>query len=191
MGNLHIVIKPKAFTLVGIFVAVCVAAVLVPKLRSRALSVNLVQNPGFEIVNGKTPQSWSGWVKGKSDPSIVAYAETEHAAHEGKWHGTHYGGDNYNAYTFQILKEVPSGEYTLRAWVMSTGGQSVARMQAEQFDTAKTKKTVAIPSGDAKWQQVEITGIRVTNGQCMIGFWSESVGGHWIMFDDVEFVKTG
>lgn len=200
MGNVHIIIKPKAYLLAGILVVGGIVAALAPRMRQSLAQAapaqtpsspsNVLKNPGFEEVKGKLPVSWTGWVKGKSDPSVVAYAETLHTPHSGIYHGTHYGGTDYNAYTFQIATNLPEGDYTLRAWVQSTGGQQVARMQAEQFDAAGTKKTIAIPQVEGEWRQIEITGIHVTRGQCMVGFWSESPGSRWIMFDDVELIKT-
>jgi hypothetical protein len=62
---------------------------------------------------------------------------------------------------------LPSGTYTLSAWVKSsgTGGQ----LYAKGF--GGTDKTLAIGSATA-WTNVSITGIAVSNGTCDVGITS-------------------
>jgi len=145
---------------------------------------NLVTNPGLEA-NGatQTPTGWSEWSSaGHVDAS---YTETG-APHSGTYKATHWKGVAYDVYTYQTKTGLTNGLYTLKAWVMSGGGQSIARMEAKDFGGTQLNSTLPITS---TWTQITIANINVTNGQCTFGFYSVANAGNWINFDDVEFYK--
>lgn len=97
--------------------------------------------------------------------------------------GAHWYGSNYKVYTYQTIAGLPNGTYTAKAWVKSGGGQSQCYFEAKNF--GGTALTTNIPRSIA-WTQITISNINVTNGQCVIGFYSNASKNNWCEFDDVE-----
>jgi hypothetical protein len=144
---------------------------------------NPVINPSFEDNNGYS-QTVSGWHEtANTDASFV---EDDNGAHTGSYHGTHRSADSYQAYTYQIVNGLENGNYTLKAWVRSSGGQNAAKFEAKNFGSSTMG--VDIPESDS-WTQLEIPDINVTNGQIEISFYSDASANQWIHFDDVELSK--
>lgn len=90
----------------------------------------------------------------------------------------------YKVHTYQTKTGLANGTYTAKAWVRSNGGQTQCIFRAKDF--GGTELIVNIPT-TAKWTQVTIPSINVSNGQCTIGFYSDSPNWGWAEFDDVEF----
>jgi len=144
-------------------------------------SGNLVTNPGFET--GGASQTPSGWsTSGTTDAD-----KSESGGHAGSLKLTHWKASAYQVTTFQSKTGLTNGTYTLRAWVMSGGGQSICRLYARNF--GGTEKNLTLPA-TSTWTQITITGINVTNGQCEIGVTSTASANNWCNMDDVEFLKN-
>jgi len=76
--------------------------------------------------------------------------------------------------------------YTLTARVKSSGGQTYALMDVKNYGGSTIQASIGtLPS----LTLVTIANVPVTNNQATIGFYSNSVGGKWLSFDDVRFVK--
>jgi hypothetical protein len=105
----------------------------------------------------------------------------------GNYHGTHYNASAYNMYTYQTKTGLSNGIYTIRAWVRSSGGQTTAQLEIKDFGAGVTR-AVAVPAVGS-YQQIQIKDVHITNGQCTLGFWTNSSGGKWLHFDDVELFK--
>ncbi len=149
---------------------------------------NPVANPGFEA-DGAAVGAPTGWqtTTGSGTSDNADYTETYPGAHGGLYHGTHYRPEAYEVYTYQVLKGLPAGTYTLRAWVKSSGGQAVAQMQAKTYGGTTLATNIAATAGS--WALVELRDIAVgSNGKCEIGFYSKAQGGQSLYFDDVELV---
>lgn len=151
---------------------------------------NLLVNPGFEA-NGATqaPSGWATWGGPSGQHADADYTEGTSgtgAPHGGSYKATHWKGSGYEVYTSQTLTGLVNGSYTLRAWVLSGGGQTLAYMEAKDY--GGTVRTATIPT-TTTWTQISITGIAVTNGQITVGFYSQADGGEYIHFDDVELFK--
>lgn len=143
---------------------------------------NLVTNAGFE--QSSPTQTPPGWSTGGSTPS-ADYTET--GGRNGTYRLTHYRSSSFTVSTYQTITGIPNGTYTLKAWVRSGGGQTSCYMYASNY--GGTERKVNIPS-NTNWNQITISNIQVTNGQCQIGFYTDSPGGTWCSMDDVEFYKT-
>ncbi len=142
---------------------------------------NLVTNPGFFPalnVNGI-----SGWFLGGSNPG-ASYIE------DGGRNGTamtHWSTSAYSTYTGQTITGLKNGLYTMKAWVYSPEGNlGTAFMTAKEY--GGQEMTASIPK-TSEWTQITISNINVTNGQCTVGFWSNSPAISWYKADDVEFYK--
>ena len=144
-----------------------------------------VQNASFDAEDYDTssPSSWN------SSNTGAAYTETYSGARSGARHLTHYSNAAYSAYTSQILRNVPSGLYTLRAWVRGggqpNGGQCF--IGAQGYGGADTHSpNIGAPYN---WTQISVPNINVTNGQCEIYLWSSGQANQWVHLDDVTFVR--
>ena len=153
---------------------------------------NLVKNPSFDLE--VQPQAGAYWNTAQywqtdGDASVV-YTEDFGGAHSGTLHATHYGGAYY-AFTHQLITNIPNGRYTLRAWVKGSGGQKKAYMLARNFGSGVMYNTIqpTVGGNSGAWTLLELTGIEVTNGQCDIGFESETDARGFIYFDDVVFAR--
>ena len=151
---------------------------------------NFLRNPSFDQdqMGTTTPSGWQS----TTSPAGASYTETQSSipAHTGAYYGCQWQpSGSWNAYTYQVAKNLPNGLYTLRAWVKSTGGQLTAVMRAQNY--GGSLKQVALPNLNYwdPWQQITLTDIAVTNGQCEVGFYSSSDRSTWILFDDVELVR--
>ena len=151
---------------------------------------NFVRNASFDQDQAMT-RTPTGWQTGSSTTAGASYTENFSPAHSGTYYCGHYQpGGNWSAYTYQVVKNLPNGLYTLRAWVENTGAANItAYMQAQNYGGAL--KQVALPdmADWMPWRQITLTDIAVTNGQCEVGFTSTSSKGAWIRFDDVELVR--
>lgn len=147
---------------------------------------NLASNPGFETeqFGTQTPSGWSEWssVGGVG----VGYTENNGANHSGNFHGTHYSTGTYNMYTYQYKGGLTNGLYTLKAWVVRSGGQNTCQLEAKDYGGSTV--AVQLPVTNT-WTQVSIPNINVTNGQCTFGIWSDANAGNWCGFDDFEFFR--
>jgi hypothetical protein len=113
---------------------------------------NYVLNPSFEADRVTITQP-AGWTTTSGTNAT--------GGHSGRWAWQVSGSLD------QPIANLPSGTYTLSAWVKSsgTGGQ----LYAKGF--GGTDKTLAIGSATA-WTNVSITGIAVSNGTCDVGITS-------------------
>lgn len=144
---------------------------------------NHVVNPGFEdnTASVQSPSSW--YTTGKNLDSDY----TEGGAYSGSYKLVHWKNSPYESYTYQTMTGLSNGLYTLKAWVKNDyGGLGTAYMQAKDYGGSSV--TTNIPTSSS-WTQITIANINVTNGQCTIGFYSNSPATKWYYVDHVEFIK--
>jgi arabinogalactan endo-1,4-beta-galactosidase len=144
---------------------------------------NLMSNPGLESGASQTPTGWS-----ESGANVDASKSETGNPHSGTYKGTHWRSASYSVNTFQTKTGLTNGTYTLRAWVMSGGGQTTAVMKAE--NCGGSTQTLNIPT-TSTWTQITIGNVNVSNGQCTVGFSSVAAANQWLNFDDVEFFFNG
>ena len=77
---------------------------------------------------------------------------------------------------------VPNGNYTLKAWVKSTGGQNSAMVYVRGY--GGDDKIVNVNKKMDSWTQITIDNIPVTTGKVQIGVYSDAKAGNWLMVDD-------
>ena len=165
------------------------AAPAAPTTAPATTASNTVLNPSFDDDQAAVlvPRQWSVQASG-STVANASYVETYPGAHSGTYHGTHYRPEAYEVYTYQVVKNLPNGTYTLSAWVQSSGGQNTAQLQATSYGGPTL--AVDVPATAlSQWVQVSLLGVIVSNGQCELGFHSNSPGHQWLYFDDVALVR--
>ncbi|WP_261305096.1 hypothetical protein [Paenibacillus andongensis] len=121
------------------------------------------------------------------------YTESTGGAHSGTYHLTHYNGQtgSWNVYTYRTFTGLANGTYTLSGWAKRSGnGFTASQLEAKDFGGSTL--SAAIPDSSS-YQQVTVSNINVTNGQCTIGFWTQVDNGSnypFVYMDDVSFTKN-
>lgn len=129
---------------------------------------NYFLNPSLEADRVAITQP-AGWTT--SNGSNVT------GGHSGRWAWQLTG----NANLTQAVSNLPSGSYTLSAWVKS--GTAGAQLSAKGF--GGTDKSVAIAAATA-WTSVSVSGIAVSNGKCEVRVTSS---GQTVTVDDFALIK--
>ncbi|TCN59514.1 T9SS C-terminal target domain-containing protein [Flavobacterium circumlabens] len=100
-----------------------------------------------------------------------------------------WGITAFEVSVFQSLSGIVNGNYTMKAWVRSSGGQSAAVMYAKNYGGSPIESSLNTSS--ANWTEVQINNIIVTNNSCELGFYQFSGGANkFLDYDDVEFYLT-
>ena len=150
-----------------------------------------VRNGSFEELEGdKKPAHWNVDMAGGNAVN-VSYVESLHPAHSGAYHLTHFGGTSYEVRTTQLISGLKNGTYELSAWTQNNGGRNTSFLVAKNFSQAGGRKDALIPRSEGTWLPVHVHGIPVSNGQCLIGIYTQAEGGKWTLVDDVELVQEG
>lgn len=173
--------KRNWFSLLG--VTALLVLIIALAVGTVSAQTNLVTNPGLESGASQSPTGWS-----ESGANVDASKSETGSPHSGTFKATHWRSSAYSVNTFQTKTGLTNGSYTLRAWVMSGGGQTTAVMKAE--NCGGSTQSVNIPTSSS-WTQISISNVNVSNGQCTIGFSSVAAANQWFNFDDVEFFLNG
>lgn len=103
----------------------------------------------------------------------------------------HRFNGKYSVETLRTLTDVKEGEYILRAYVQSSGGQEVAQIFTK--DCGGSDSYTAIPQTDGHsnyWTMIESQPISVIGGNCTIGFKSQGDANQWLVADDFELLPA-
>lgn len=159
-------------------------------LNDAAPIINYVQNGDFEAEgSANAPAHWDSVNTSQNQEQVSAFVEG--SAFTGEYRLTHYMAKAYKVYTCQTVTGLENGVYALSAWVVSGGGYNESYMSAKGFGADAAELKVNIPgNGWPKWTRIEIGNIAVTNGQCTVGFYSDSVGNNWTGIDNVQLIKV-
>ncbi|MBC3920388.1 family 43 glycosylhydrolase [Undibacterium sp. CY18W] len=146
---------------------------------------NYILNPSFEAdrVGQNVLAGWSNWsnLSGVDPNSNVA------GGHSGRWAMTQSYTAAYSASMYQNVT-LPNGTYTLKAWVRSSGGQSIARIYVKNFGSAEID--YSINTSIANWTQISIPNIVVSNGTAQVGVYSVANANNWVRVDDFTLIKN-
>jgi hypothetical protein len=147
-----------------------------------------LSNAGFESDQSQTP---AGWL---SSATNSAHLDADYAEawmpRSGTSHLSHWLGNSpYQVYTYRTVTGLTNGTYTVKAWTMSSGGLTSAKMIAKNYGGSEV--FTSIPTGGT-YTERSISNISVTNGQLELGFYSDSPGGadQWIAVDDVTLTRN-
>ena len=162
-----------------------------PAAPAPAAAPNPVLNAGFETAGAGNALA-GGWqtAYGPGSPTDAAYRDDFPDAHTGDFHATHHQNQPYEADTYQVVTGLPTGLYTLQAWVQTAGGQDSACVRAQDYGGPRRQAPIAATPGGVggPWVLVEVPDIAVTTGQCRVGVYSRGPGGTALYFDDVALV---
>jgi arabinogalactan endo-1,4-beta-galactosidase len=85
---------------------------------------------------------------------------------------------------FQTV-ELPPGDYTLAASYRSSGGQSLARLEAKGCGADDAVLNLAPAPYGEEFRRVKLRGISVSNVQCEVGLRVHSSSGQWLRVSDL------
>ncbi len=88
----------------------------------------------------------------------------------------------------QKMTNLENGVYTLKAWMRRSGKQKDFYMFASDYGSPMRKLNIDL-SNSSGWNQITLSNINVTNGQCVIGFYCDNVS-EWVNVDAVEFYRS-
>jgi arabinogalactan endo-1,4-beta-galactosidase len=94
----------------------------------------------------------------------------------------------YKASVYQKVTGLENGTYTLSAWVKRRGKQKVCQLYAKSYNG--NEMNAPLPISDTGWSKVTVSNIKVTNGQCEIGLYTEAGANDWCNIDHVMFRKV-
>lgn len=141
---------------------------------------NYILNPTFEAdrVSQTTLAGWKASGTGNSNRK---------GGRTGNWCAQQWSDSAYKATLTQDVN-LPNGNYTMKAWVKSTGGQNSALIYVRG---AGDDKIVNVNKKMSDWTEVTIDNINVTNGTVQIGIYSDANAGNWLMADDFTLIGNG
>lgn len=148
---------------------------------------NYITNPEFDaqrIVVSK-PVGWnvSDSVDGAANSSVSG------KQYAGNFLWQQKASTYYTATLNQVVKDLPNGSYTLKAWIKSSGGQNVCNLYAKNYGGNEVDFSAKTAIGS--WAQVVVSNnIIVTNGQCEIGLYSDSPANNWVQIDNLTLTKN-
>lgn len=158
-------------------------------------NANFINNPGFEVnydplATNQYIGSPTGWTETGNGYAQSGYGSIPHG---GGIYGIHWNSMAYAADSSQQLTNLPNGNYTLSAWVKSSGGQTSASLYVG--GSAGIGRSVSLTAATAggwsgAWTLVVIPDVVVSNGTAKIGFASNAKAGQWLQFDDVVFARN-
>jgi Carbohydrate esterase, sialic acid-specific acetylesterase len=155
---------------------------------------SLVHNGGFEADGqwAPNPNRWETWAEDTAN-AAASYSESlpisgsGFIAHSGRFHGTHWAAKPYRVYTYQHLKGLAPGTYSVSAWVQTAGGQRAAVFDIHGHGAPAQSMSLLTPTlTQGTWQKVLIASVPVTSGEATIGFWSDAPANSWMHFDDID-----
>jgi len=173
--------KKNQYSLLGASVLLIAIVISSIGIIPASAQSNLITNPGLESGASQTPTGWS-----ESGANVDASKSETGSPHAGTYKATHWKASAYSVNTFQTKTGLTNGTYTLRAWVMSGGGQTTAVMKAE--NCGGSTQTINIPTSGT-WTQIAISNVNVSNGQCTVGFSSVAAANQWFNFE-AQFLRA-
>lgn len=146
---------------------------------------NYISNPEFDadriIVNSPTGWEVSDDVGGSANHNVKG------KSHYGEFIWEQKANTDYTAELKQTVMNLTDGEYTLKAWVKSSGGQNISELYAK---STNKKSTYSLKSPINEWTEVVIPDIEVKNGECEIGLYSDAYANNWILLDNLSLIKN-
>lgn len=144
---------------------------------------NYVTNPAFEAdrVGVSDPMGW--------DVSGTGNANVEKSSpYSGRWSWRQTASSDYTATISQQIKDLPDGEYTLKAWIKSSGGQKVANLYIKGYGGEEINISLTDPISE--WTQVTVCeNLTISGGVCEIGLTSDASANQWVTIDDFTLIR--
>ena len=92
----------------------------------------------------------------------------------------------YQTTVSQKLTYIMNGDYALTAMVRSSGGQTEARLKANNFGGDEVFADI---TANASWTKITIPHVNVTNNKINIDIVTNAGAGQWLEIDDINLMK--
>jgi len=145
---------------------------------------NWILNPSFDA-DRVVQTALAGWAD-STDQATFPGGNVA-AARTGRFSLVHSPSVAYRAKQSQQISGLPSGSYSLSAWVESSGGQASCDVYART--SAGKEYDLSASSASANWKQLSVSGIPVTDGKLEVGVRSVANANDWLRVDDISLVQ--
>jgi hypothetical protein len=145
---------------------------------------NWVLNPSFDA-DRVVQTALAGWTD-STDQATFPGGNVA-AAHTGRFSLVQSASVAYRAKQSQQISGLPSGSFTLSAWVESSGGQASCNVYART--SAGKEYDLSASGATASWKQLSVSGIPVTDGKLEVGVRSLANANNWVRVDDISLVQ--
>jgi hypothetical protein len=149
-------------------------------------SNNYILNPSFEA-DRVLQTSLAGWSYSSNVSDSTHMINIKQSTVPGNFSMQHLYDQDYQATTYQDISNIPNGTYTLKVWVMSSGGQKTCNVFVKDF--GGEEKDYAINNNIGTWTEMTIPNINVTNGKCQVGVYSDASAGQYCQVDNFSLIK--
>ncbi|MCX9024063.1 arabinogalactan endo-1,4-beta-galactosidase [Citrobacter portucalensis] len=154
------------------------------KLTLLALSTLLMSTQGCAQPSTSN-LSTLGW----TSHGDISASYVDEKGHSGKNSVGQKSDRNYSVETVRILNNIKDGEYILRAYVQSSGGQDIAELITKNCGGADSHTAIPKTVGKSDyWTMLESQPINVTGGKCTVGVKSKGTSTQWLLADDFELL---
>ncbi|OQY31941.1 MAG: hypothetical protein B6241_12685 [Spirochaetaceae bacterium 4572_59] len=146
---------------------------------------NLVFNPGFEENNIPRPDlvGWKVVLNEGQNPVLVNAFASRREGYKSELCGGFSFQEEYKISIFQNIFNIPHAIYQLSAYVKSSGGQNECSMFIRNH--GKPEERINIGKVD-EWTKISLKGISISSQSCEVGFYCDSRGSDWVLFDNIE-----
>lgn len=145
--------------------------------------------PPPTVVNAGFESGMTGWNTWSPDGTAgAAFTETYNGGYNSPYHLTHYSPGAFETWTYQMLYNIPNGNYRVRAWVRKGGDFHFSRLQAKVCAECTPAATELGTYGN--WTQLETPTIAVTAGYIEFGLHTKATSGSsYVHLDDVQVIR--
>ena len=145
---------------------------------------NRFEDPSFE---GGKLDTWT--ITGTT--GAISNERNPGNAHSGQQSLHYWAGEPFKVQVQRTFKDLSDGTYSLKGWVMGSGGEKGIELVAHDCGDGKAYSAKVTNTGWQKWALYTISGIKVSKGLCTVGLVIDGATGNWGNFDDVEFIRDG
>ena len=143
-----------------------------------AFSVGGLQDGNFE--SGNIGNFAANWQNAGNVP--MAASLVSGGAYSGSYYLLQSNSTPYQVQTYQLVTNLPNGNYKLTAMVKNSGGFNVCYISGNSQITS-------LPVS-SQWTNTIVRGIYVTNGQCLVSIYSDDpTGTNYCSVDFVQLIK--
>ena len=139
---------------------------------------NWILNPSFDA-DRVAQETVAGW---KNSGTGTANSK---GGRTGYWCISQWSDQNFKATISQAIT-LPNGTYTLKAYAKSGGDFNASYIYIKGF--GGDDMNVSIASAGGNWKEFTIKDIKVTNGKCEVGIYTDGKANAWIRADDFSLV---
>jgi putative membrane-bound dehydrogenase-like protein len=160
-----------------------------PVVKAKPLArANLIPNPSFEHLDGKTPRNWTvRTYGGKASHAVVE------GGHTGKYCVKISSASGSDTSWFTSIKVKPRTRYQFSGWIKTDGVGTKGGAHGALFNAHMANAKTTSLKGTADWRRVTGTILsgkrRSISINCLFGGWGFSTGAAY--FDDVEVIELG